>query len=430
MMISQGIGSAWRSLVPGVAGLLVTILGISAPAVAETAAGISAADAQCLTCHSMTRLNKTLGDGEKLSLHVGQEDFSQSIHSIIGCRGCHRDIDPEVHPVMRSIADAQEYSIEASAVCRNCHADKSGQYESSIHASLVATGNAAAPLCSSCHDPHAVRRASTLDPATGQPCKSCHEEIFAAYAGSVHGQARVGAGEVRAPFCSDCHKAHEVTAAVAGTGLKQACLSCHETAPSAHDEWLPNSRRHLEAVACPACHSPMAERSVDLRLYDGETGEWLASDPGFAARAAAIDTAGDGLDPLELWALVRETNREHDSNRLSLRGRLEVTSGAQAHQLAFKQQAVRNCDTCHQLGAETYDSVTVSVGDPDGRRVRYAAGEDTLTSAVSVGSVGGFYTAGGTRIRLLDILLVLGVLAGLGIPVMHWTMRKLARKKG
>ena len=53
-----------------------------------------------------------------------------------------------------------------------------------------------------------------------------------------------------------------------------------------------------------------------------------------------------------------------------------------------------------------------------------------MTSAVSVGSVGGFYTAGGTRIKLLDALLVLGILAGLGIPLTHWTMRRLAKKKG
>jgi predicted CXXCH cytochrome family protein len=390
---------------------------------------VSAADAQCLGCHSMTGLRKTLGDGSKLSLHVEKEDFSQSVHSIIGCRGCHRDVDPAQHPVLRSIAGAQSFSLEASAVCRNCHAGKFDQYESSIHASLVATGDTKAPLCSSCHDPHAVQRSSTLDPASGQPCKSCHEEIFDAYAGSVHGRARVGSGRIQAPFCSDCHRAHEVTAVAAGDRLKQACLSCHEGMLLAHDAWLPNSRRHLETVACPACHSPMADRSVDLRLYDSNTHELVPVDPGFAARVAKIDAAGDGLDPLELWALVRETNREITDARLTLRGRLEVSSGAQAHQLAFKREAVRDCNTCHQLGAEAYTNVTVSVTDADGRRIHYAAGEETLTSAVSVGSVGGFYTAGGTRIGLLDVLLVLGIMAGLGVPLIHWTMRKLASKK-
>jgi hypothetical protein len=390
---------------------------------------VSASDEQCFTCHSISGLRKTTGDGERISLHIAKEEYAGSLHAVIGCRGCHRDVDPDQHPVMRSIATARALTLQATAACRNCHANKYEQYEGSIHASLAAKGNSAAPVCANCHEPHSVRPVSTFDLASGQPCRTCHEDIFEAYAGSVHGRARVGAGQAQAPFCTDCHRAHEVQAVAAGDQLKQACLSCHEGALLAHDKWLPNAGRHLESVACPACHSPMAERSVDLRLYDSKSQQLVAEDPGFAERLAAIDTAGDGLDPLELWALVSETNDVHEGARLTLRGRLEVSNGAQAHRLAFKQEAVRECDTCHRLGAETYDSVTVSVSDADGRRIRYAAGQETLTSAVSVGSVGDFYTVGGTRIGLLDALLVLAILAGLGIPVTHWTLRRLSRKK-
>jgi hypothetical protein len=174
----------------------------------------------------------------------------------------------------------------------------------------------------------------------------------------------------------------------------------------------------------------MAERAVDLRLYDSETRELVLGNPMFEERVRAADVEGDGLDPLELWSLVRETNRDEATADVTLRGRLEVRSGVEAHQLALKNEAVRDCDTCHQHGAEAFESVTISVSGMDGRRIRYEAGEDTLTSAVSVDSVGGFYTAGSTRIRMLDVLLVLGVLAGLSLPAAHWTARKLSKKKG
>ena len=439
MTISQGTGGARNRPHQGafaraafrasarLAAALILSTAVSAMAAPGT---VSAADGKCLTCHSMSGLAKTLGDGEKLSLHVDQAKFSDSAHSIVGCRGCHREVDLEQHPVMDSIASAREFTLDTAQVCRNCHAGKFEQYEGSIHANLVAAGNPDAPVCSSCHDPHSTRSIATAETISGQPCKTCHEDIFDAYAGSVHGKARVGEGHMEAPICADCHQAHGITAVAAGESLKQACLSCHEGALLAHDQWLPNSTRHLESVACPACHSPMAERAVDLRLYDKEAGELVVGNPLFEERVRAADAGGDGLDPLELWSLVRDTNRDEADADVTLRGRLEVRNGAQAHQLAFKQEAVRNCDTCHQHGAEVFENVTVSVSGADGRRIRYEAEEDTLTSAVSVDSVGGFYTAGGTRIRILDILLVLGVLAGIGIPAAHWTMRKFLRNKG
>jgi hypothetical protein len=46
-----------------------------------------------------------------------------------------------------------------------------------------------------------------------------------------------------------------------------------------------------------------------------------------------------------------------------------------------------------------------------------------LTSVISTGSVGGFYAIGGTRIGLLDILIILAFLAGAGFAVAHGSMR-------
>ncbi len=398
----------------------------------DAIAAVSAGDQKCLNCHSMAGLSKSLGDGDKLSLHVAAEDYSQSVHSMMGCNSCHRDVDPAKHPAMKSIASAREYALEMSAMCRGCHVAKFEQYEGSIHASLVAGGDESAPVCSSCHDVHAQKPLTAYEPISGVPCKNCHEDIFDAYAGSVHGKARAGnteldAGHIQAPICADCHQAHDVHAVAAGDRIKTACLGCHENALLAHDVWLPNSRLHLDMVACPACHSPMAERAVDLRLYDNQAQELVTESPGnpqFEEKMRAIDVDGDGLDPMELWQVVREANREGKTANVTLRGRLEVPDGVDAHQLTKKMDAVRDCDTCHQSGANPYQRVTISIAADDGRRIRYTASEDTLTSAVSVGAIGGFYTAGGTRIKLLDALLVLAIIAGLAIPVTHMSIRK------
>jgi hypothetical protein len=176
----------------------------------------------------------------------------------------------------------------------------------------------------------------------------------------------------------------------------------------------------------------MAERAVDLRLYDNVAGALvseLPSDSKFEQQVRTIDVAGDGLDPQELWAFVREANREGATTDVTLRGRMEVRSGVEAHQLAVKLDAVRECDTCHESGASPFENVTVSVSAADGRRIRYAVDKETLTSAVSVDTISGFYNAGGTRIKLLDGLLALGIFAGIAIPLTHMSVRKHFRNK-
>ena len=170
----------------------------------------------------------------------------------------------------------------------------------------------------------------------------------------------------------------------------------------------------------------MAERRVDLELYDNVAAKPLLladADP-LAARIDAVDTAGDGLDPLELWQLVRQTSRGGKAVDVSLRGRLEVKTGGDAHRLAAKEMAIRDCEYCHQHGAEAFRTVTVSIGQADGRRTHYLAKTEVLDSASSVGSIGDFYAMGGTRIAILDDLLILSVIFGLAVPLGHIGVRR------
>jgi nitrate/TMAO reductase-like tetraheme cytochrome c subunit len=394
-------------------------------------------DTKCLVCHAM-KLKKSLENGDELSLHVPAADFTESVHSGLGCTSCHQDIANRRHPGRKvAINNRRDYSVEQNQNCRNCHAAKFEEYEGSIHAGLVAEGNHAAPLCADCHSAHAVRSVSVYELSTGEPCKNCHDDIFEAYAQSVHGEARasgneIRAGHIQAPICADCHRAHEITAAEASDRLQSTCLTCHEGASMAHEDWLPNAGLHLEVVACAACHAPMAERRIDLQLYDNLVQAPVGQYEGHAVFQDwidEIDVAGDGLDPLELWSLVRQISQEDQETVVTLRGRMEVSTGVEAHRVAVKSSAVRDCQECHQYGADAFQNVTVSIARSDGRKQRYQADSEVLTSLVSVDSVSDFYMLGGTRVRLLDGLLIFGLVTGLGIPIGHMTIGKYLRRK-
>ena len=410
--------------------LVVLVLAAASLSARAADSALSQLDQQCLGCHSAKGLEMKLANGDKLSLQVEGTVFAKSVHNKLGCAVCHSSTSFENHPPVKTkIAGSREYSLEMNKICQSCHAPIFKLYEGSIHAAQFREGNSYAPVCTDCHSPHAVMAKAAYETSTGAPCSKCHSPIFNAYAGSVHGQATLA--------CSNCHRAHDVSAATTGDQLKSACLGCHQDAQASHQKWLPNAKRHFDAVSCPACHSPTAKRKVNLRLYDNVAQQSVtekAGVPQFENRARSVDAKGAGLDAMALHSLLREFNREGIDNKTTLRGRLEVSTGVEAHQLADKSQAIQDCVKCHRQGADPFQSVTVSIVGPDGRPVRYGAQQEVLNSMISVDSVGGFYAIGGTRIKLLDMLLVLALLIGIGVPVGHltltWLFRRYAKKIG
>jgi hypothetical protein len=149
--------------------------------------------------------------------------------------------------------------------------------------------------------------------------------------------------------------------------------------------------------------------------------------PVFEQRPGAADQPKN-LDALALWRLVASLNPQGRPSDIFLRGRLEVQTGPDAHRLTDKSKAISDCATCHQKGSAAFQNVTISVAGPDGRRIREQASAGVLTSAISTGSVGGFYAIGATRVGLLDLLLVLGFLGGFGFWVGHLTIRWLYKR--
>ena len=377
------------------------------------------ADQQCLTCHGMDGLQKPLANGETLSLHVNSEEFAKSVHAPLGCTTCHADVKPgENHPPADNpIASHRVFSMARVQVCQTCHAQQFEQWDKSVHAALARDNNPIAPICTSCHNPHAVVKgaAATMDAV---PCKTCHADIFTAYSGSMHGKLR-GAGLTAAPLCFDCHGAHGVNVASAGTGVKPACLGCHTNAAAQHRTWLPNAERHMDVVSCPACHAPNAQRRVDLVLYNSATQRRIPEPVGVPAFDGSAATKDGGLDPQMLVTLLSSLNRPGMEGKTTLKGRLTVANGVEAHELAPAAEAISDCKTCHSARSAAFQSVSVSVAGPGGVPISFSANGSVLNSAFSIQSVGGFYAIGGTRITILDALFVLALLSGIGIPIVH-----------
>lgn len=382
----------------------------------------------CLDCHDKESKQKTLDNGELLSLHVSAKAFTASMHKETDCEDCHSDIDGKTHgKVAIDIKSKREYALGMQDSCLTCHKKKVTEYGDSVHAAMVKEGSLKAPLCSDCHQPHTVLSTKIATPIAATPCAKCHEEIFKAYAQDVHGIARA-AKDASAPICADCHQTHNVKAASMGTGVKDSCISCHKDAVKKHQDWLPNTERHFSAISCPACHAPTAQRRVNLRLYDSATKLQVSEKSGvpqFDKRTNAADASKEGLNERALWSLLKEFSQPGDDSKTVLQGRLEVSSGVQAHQLSDKSKAIKDCDTCHKKGAEPFQSVTLTIAGPDGRPLRHGVQKEVLNSLMSVDSVRGFYVIGSTRIKWLDILLVLVVLGAMSVPIAHMTVKRL-----
>ena len=152
--------------------------------------------------------------------------------------------------------------------------------------------------------------------------------------------------------------------------MKGQCTSCHKDVSSTHAQWLPNTERHLEAISCPACHSPGATRRVNLRLYEGGDAPQQAEKvgvPTFVKMANSADVTGAGLTRAHCGACCRSSTGHGAGGKTMLRGRLEVQTGVQAHQLGEQGAGRSRNATPATAGRRPFQTVTVSMAGPDGR---------------------------------------------------------------
>jgi len=420
---------------------------VSKPAVIEDAQLDAAAELEailkknkkCLMCHKREKF-KTLEDGGELSLQVHVEDYLGSVHGEVACVGCHTAIGNRKHPSSKTnitINSQREYSLELNESCRECHAENTTQYEGSIHASMIARGSEKAPVCTDCHSSHAIQNMAEFQSEPGVPCITCHESIYDAYAESVHGQAVLHGNVIRdthiqAPVCADCHRAHDVTALEIGDTLRTTCIACHENVDLLHNQWLPNSGVHLDVISCAVCHAPFAQNRFDLHLFDNSTQLPVGqkeTDEFIQEQLKAFEESDGSRDLLEFFTSVTEGEIEGTLGNISVRGRMETKSGVSAHQIASMNFARRTCDSCHRDDRQQKQNLTVSVPGVDGRVQRFETDREALSSVKGVESMSDFYALGGNTNKLLDIMFLLSLAAGIAVPIGHFTLGRMVKEK-
>lgn len=412
---------------------MLTLAVLCAPGQARAAeASLSKESQACVKCHDDPTLIKQLEDGKSLSMSVSSKAFLASMHKDNDCTDCHDDLDDKTHGKVKTpLKSRRELAAAMQDSCVDCHKKKVKQYDDGLHAALVKAGNDKAPLCADCHNAHTQASVKVLAPIAQTSCASCHEPIFKAYENDVHGLARVAQGR-KSPSCADCHQSHDLEAASLDNNAQRACLKCHENTADTHRAWLPNTGLHFASISCAVCHSPTAQRRVNLRLYDAASQKLLQEKTGvpqFVRRTQDGDPSKDGLDEKALFTLLQQFNQDGIAGaaKVVLRGRLEVASGPEAHQLTAKDKALSDCDTCHKRGAEPFQRVVLSIAGGDGRLLRHDIDKNVLTSLTAIESVRGFYAIGSTGIGLLDVLLLLVVSGSIAGPAAHWAVRRLTR---
>ncbi|MDO9073553.1 MAG: hypothetical protein Q7U73_09820 [Rubrivivax sp.] len=191
---------------------------------------------------------------------------AQGERAIKDCMGCHDSL----HKVRKEGDPASNLSpINQIKTCGGCHEDMMVNYEGSVHArALLKAGlTAAAPSCSSCHGKHDIREKAEAKAKTSRAnipdtCGSCHTAILAEWKDSAHGTAL--AGDKKGPVCSTCHESHAVKrpdTADSRHAMSDGCGNCHEKITATFRDGFhgkATSLGHSKAAACAACHTPHA----------------------------------------------------------------------------------------------------------------------------------------------------------------------------
>jgi hypothetical protein len=203
----------------------------------------------CGRCHGNEEIIKrgTIAIGNivelfKDSIH-GKALIKSGLTVAPTCTDCHGS-----HDIRRKTdADSKIFRKAIPATCSSCHEGVGRQYWESVHGTQVAKGSPLAPVCTSCHTAHQIRRSDVegwkLEVIT--ECGTCHEQSLNTYRDTFHGQV-TALGYSRVASCADCHGAHNVfpksdaRSQVATGNVVQTCKKCHLGATESFAQYDPH----------------------------------------------------------------------------------------------------------------------------------------------------------------------------------------------
>jgi nitrate/TMAO reductase-like tetraheme cytochrome c subunit len=296
---------------------LILILAL-APAPAQDASD------SCLGCHSDPALTLTLPTGQVRSLTVDAEAFARSVHGArLSCTDCHAGQAEYPHPE-RKYRTPAEYRAPFREACKSCHFENYTRMVDSVHYKLLPQGDPRAPSCSDCHGAHDVTPPGQPRAALSRTCAKCHQGVYDTYAKSVHGQALLDRQSADAPVCTDCHRSH----ALGGP---------HDAA------WLLESPQ-----LCGNCHADekkMAPYGLSTRVLK----TYLADFHGMSASLSSAERPEEA----RLTALCTDCHGVHDIARVDDPGSRVV-----------KANLVKTCRRCHEGATDSFPAAWLSHYEP------------------------------------------------------------------
>jgi nitrate/TMAO reductase-like tetraheme cytochrome c subunit len=193
----------------------------------------------CARCHSdiayMHRFNPKMR-ADQLSQYltsVHGKRLKQGDTKVAACVDCH-----SVHNMLpASDTRSPVHPMNVVSTCARCHADaahmkgyniptdQAEKYRKSVHASVLAQGDTAAPTCSTCHGNHGATPPGVSSVAN--VCGTCHVFFAQLFERSPHQPAFARMG---LPGCVQCHSNHEIVKPSddwVGVGPQAVCVSCH-----------------------------------------------------------------------------------------------------------------------------------------------------------------------------------------------------------
>jgi predicted CXXCH cytochrome family protein len=113
------------------------------------------------------------------------------------------------------------------------------------------TGNARAPVCTSCHTAHQISNPNVVawQMKTSATCGECHQDKFKTYHDTFHAQVSA-LGYMETAHCWDCHGFHEILPAtdakstIAPANLITTCGKCHSGVTASFVSYQPHADKH------------------------------------------------------------------------------------------------------------------------------------------------------------------------------------------
>ena len=238
----------------------IRIIYLLAVAAALLAGGVRAQESsECLDCHEDRELTGKRS-GRTISVFVDAAKLKSSIHASVVCIDCHADL------AGKELPHGDELK---RAACGSCHEDIQALHAKSLHGQAIARNDPLAPRCQDCHGSHEVVRVKDARSPVAPLrvpflCGKCHQE-----GATVQRQRTIHQDNILENFSESIH----------GEGLLKKglivapnCASCH-TAHSIlkHTDPASSIARANIAKTCTQCHA--AIEAVHRKVIKGELWE-------------------------------------------------------------------------------------------------------------------------------------------------------------